>query len=222
MRCRPPLLMLLTITLAGCLPLSVNPLYTGEDDIVFDEGLLGTWDAGGDGGVWHFDADPDHPNHYLLTITDEDDRHALFRATVVQIGDRRFLDFEPMDVNPGPDMNMWFTIHLLPLRSFMRITESEQGYGIAPPDIDAVVELLQKDSSLVAHLWANNQAADNRLVLTADSAALQAFVGEHLDDETYFTDPMPLERVKEDQAPVGPAPSEESENQAGMSQPSFD
>ncbi len=191
-------LMLLLLLAAGCVPLSVYPLYTGEDDIVFNETLLGTWQPEKDAQshAWTFEPQQDDPRRYTLIVKDADGRVGRFIATIVMIDDRWFLDLLPDDVEPALQMNDWYSLHLLALRSFMRIEVVENRLVLTPPDTKKLIKLLHARRKLIPHeLVITNGGKLTRVLFTADPASLQAFVAENLDDPTFFDDHMILMRV---------------------------
>src|SRR6266581_4332910 len=56
--------------LIGCIPTSINPLYTGED-LVFDPALIGVWSSKGDSKeTWAFEKAGD--TEYKLVYTGDD------------------------------------------------------------------------------------------------------------------------------------------------------
>jgi len=98
-------LVVLLVSLVGCLPLdSLNPLYT-DKDVVFDESLLGFWVGpkvqNGEQGVLEFSALKEEGlKGYKLTMYDESKRSGeedtlIFRAHLVNLAGRRFLDLVP-------------------------------------------------------------------------------------------------------------------------------
>ena len=183
--------------LCGCLPLSVHPLHTGEDDIVFDEMLLGTWQEDNDAQEsWQFDPIPDDPQRYLLTVDNGDGRIGRFVATLASVGDRWFLDLLPLAAEPGMDVNEWYAMHLLALRSFLRFERVENALTLATPNIDKLRKLLRDHPEYVEHeLVIGDGGESTRVLFTANSSALASFVRQHLDDETYFADKMVMSRV---------------------------
>ena len=192
---RRTLTVIVMLTLTGCLPLSVNPLYTGDGDIVYDEALLGTWGSGEEGSKerWTFAPHVDDAQRYALAIDDGDGRIGRFNATLVQIGDRRFLDLEPVDAEPEAPMNGWYAAHLLALRSFMRVDLADGQLSLTPLDMEKLLDLLQDQPDLVGFEFVVTDGGEmTRVLFTADSAELQAFVHDHLDDATYFTDATPF------------------------------
>ena len=98
------------LLLTGCVPVdSLNPLYT-DKDLAFDESLLGSWvgpDNGAEGVLEFIAHDQDGSKGYLLVMTDKDKesdsyKKAIYRAHLVKLNDRPFLDVTPQTFETLP------------------------------------------------------------------------------------------------------------------------
>src|SRR6266581_3062484 len=77
----------------GCIPTSINPLYTGQD-LVFDPALLGVWRSEGDSkDTWAFEKTGD--SEYKFVYTDDEGKTGQFEAHLLKLGHTRFLDLFP-------------------------------------------------------------------------------------------------------------------------------
>jgi hypothetical protein len=109
MKVRYLLLLGLATWLIGCTPLdSLNPLYAGDSEIIYDESLTGTWVSAdpNEHGSMEFVGFMEHGKDtgYLIRMFDDanpDNGKPEFEARLVQLGGRRFLDVVPKnwDVN---------------------------------------------------------------------------------------------------------------------------
>ena len=93
----------LAACLIGCTPVdSLNPLYAGDNETIYDEALTGTWvavDPNEHGGM-EIGNVIEHGRNlgYIITTFDNDNSDKSkpeFEARLVQLGGRRFLDVVP-------------------------------------------------------------------------------------------------------------------------------
>jgi len=108
--------------LAGCVQVSLNPLYT-ERDLAFDPALLGTWQGEWRGGIltndtngilttWNF-TKGDGDKEYKLFFTDEEGKTAQFFVRRLKLGEALFLDFLPSDPTTSKQIGASITIATL-------------------------------------------------------------------------------------------------------------
>src|SRR5205809_2041484 len=71
----------------GCIPTSINPLYTGQD-LVFDPALIGVWTGEGDSKeTWTFEKAG--VTEYKFVYTEEDGKTGRFEAHLLKLGSMR-------------------------------------------------------------------------------------------------------------------------------------
>jgi hypothetical protein len=204
MKIRKFLFYSLAALLGGCIPvMSLHPLYT-EKDVVFEEGLLGTWlnDPNNPESFWKFehtekpksdDSSPDE-KAYKLTLCDEEGNKGLFIAHLVKLDDKLFLDaypgespWEPKEPN---EVDLLFNnMFLLPTHTFMKVDSIEPELKMRLTLESKMEELLKENPNAVEHT-----KVEDRLVLTASTKELQAFVLKYADNENLFADEMVLNR----------------------------
>lgn len=101
-------LLALLACLTGCVPVdSLNPLYT-DNDLAFDESLLGSWvgpDKGEEGGLEILARNEGGKKGYLLVMTDRDKDLKVFKKTVyhawlVKLNEHLFLDVVQQSLQP--------------------------------------------------------------------------------------------------------------------------
>ena len=167
---------------------------------------------------WRFEPGQ-QPRRYRAILTDDQDRSARFDAVLLRIGDRRFLDLFPEQGEQ--DMPLASAMHMPPMHSLIRFNRPNRDtFAIAFIDMDAVAQLLKEQPQLIDHAWVRSgewsrQADDAdsdamHLIFTAESAALQRFVTEHLDDETYLGEWYVYQRVAD------PEPEANAESNADV------
>ena len=184
------------ILLGGCVPvMSLHSLYTKED-VVFDEKLLGTWvdDPNNPETTWEFMRIDEPNNAYKLIFSDKDDQKGSFIACLVKLKERFFLDVYPSDPPwepEDPNKLKWpfNTLFLVPVHTFIRIDSLEPQLKMRLTLEDEMEKLLKEDPNAVQHTL-----VEDRLVLTASTKELQAFVLKYADDKRLFADETVLER----------------------------
>ena len=156
----------------GCLVVSMHPLYT-EEDVVFDEALIGTWgDAGGDKEVWTFE--PAEGNAYRMTVDEEGKEPGHFEAHLVKLGEYLFLDLYPEEPE---SVNEFFTSHVIPAHSIWRARLTSDTLGLAPLDFDWITQEIEEGRLDVEH-----EKLKDFLVLTGEPHDLQMLVLKHPHD----------------------------------------
>lgn len=107
--------------------LSIQPLFSGEADVVFEPALLGTWRGSSD----CFTFEQADKNSYRFTVTsreqggDQQPAKSRYRACLVKVGKYLFLDMFPIDMPPARHSHHTRGGHLWPMHSFMLV----QGIG---------------------------------------------------------------------------------------------
>ena len=182
------------VLLGGCVPvLSLQPLYT-ENDVVTEKKLLGVWvdDPNNPKTTWEF-RNIEEPNKaYKLIFTDEEGKKGSFIARVVKLQSRLFLDVYPSELPWGADdpnkmdwpYNSFF---LVPAHTFLRMDSVEPQLKMRLMLESKVKEFLTDNPDIVKHV-----SVGERLVLTAPTKELQAFILKYADNERVFTDEVTL------------------------------
>jgi len=174
----------LVLTVCGCVP-SLHRLYT-DKDVTFEDKLLGRWSQENDDQVWLFDKGDEQS--YRLTVVGEDNKVGRFTAHLVRLKGKLFLDLYP-DSLEDETLLEYYTFHLVPAHTFIRVDQIEPQFKMAVMDPDKVDDLLQKEPGLIKHERLEERG-DERLVLTASTKDLQEFVLKHAD--SVFGDPALL------------------------------
>ncbi|HEW79210.1 MAG TPA: hypothetical protein ENH34_04495 [Phycisphaerales bacterium] len=209
MKIKKLLFYLLATLLGGCIPvMSLHPLYT-DKDLIFEEKLLGTWVDDSNDTTWEFQLvanEPDnasefkHPDKpekaYKLIFSNNDGKtKGLFFTHLVKLENKFFMDvfpsqlpYMPRDPNEGWIYNMYF---LVPVHTFIKIDSIEPQLKMRFTDDDEMEKLLKEDPNAVKY-----ELVNDRLILTASTKELQAFVLKYADDSRVFTDEIVLNRKK--------------------------
>jgi hypothetical protein len=181
---------------SGCIPTSINPLYSGQD-LVFDPALIGVWRGDGDSKeTWAFEKAGD--KEYKFVYTEEDGKTGQFEAHLLKLGNTRFLDFFP-DESDIEEMNRsgFYKVHLLRTHSFLKVTRIEPALQMAPLDLKWLREFLEKNPDAIRH-HKIGEGDDAQIVLTDSTSELRKFVEKHLKTEGAFGEPINLKRNQSD------------------------
>jgi len=103
MKTKKLLFYLLAALLGGCIPvLSLHPLYT-EEDVTFEEKLLGTWvdDPEDPKTTWEFSRAEAKEKAYKLIYSDDEGKKGSFEVHLVKLENRLFLDVFPNQFPSG-------------------------------------------------------------------------------------------------------------------------
>ncbi len=196
MKVKKILFYLLAALLGGCVPvMSLHSLYTKEN-VVFEEKLLGTWvdDPNSPESIWEFKRIDEPKNVYKLIFSDDKGQKGSFVAHLVKLQNSLFLDVFPDEFpcdTEDPNKTDWLynVFFLVPVHIFIKIDSIEPQLKMRLTDDDKMEELLKKDPNAVKHM-----SIEDRLILTASTKELQAFVLEYADDNRLFTDEIVLNR----------------------------
>ena len=204
MKVKKILFYLLAVLLGGCLPvMSLYSLYT-EENVVFEEKLLGIWvdDPNSPETIWEFKRVDEPKNAYKLIFSDNKDRKGSFVAHLVKLQNRLFLDVYPGELPWEPDDPnevkwLYNSFFLIPAHTFIRIDSIEPQLRMRLIN-DEMADLLKEDPNAVEHT-----SIEDRLILTASTKELQAFVLKYAGDRRLFSNEVILNR-RENKKPNTP------------------
>ncbi len=199
----------LAVLLAGCVPVvSLHPLFT-KDTIVFEEKLLGTWaeDSNQPQITWEFAPLEENAAErlpaemreaiqkcYRVNVIDDKGRKGSFAACLVKLQDKLFLDVLP-DQFPSAERDAeqmklaYNAFFFVPVHTFVRVSAIGDQLKIRLTDDEAFKKLLTAQPKAVRF-----DRIDDRPVLTAATADLQAFFAKYADDERLFPSDLTLTR----------------------------
>jgi hypothetical protein len=195
MKVKKLLFYLLAVFMGGCV-LSLHPLYT-ENDLIFEEKLLGTWAEEGSKETWQFKrANSDSNKYYEMICIDKEGKKGRFDAGLGKLNNMMFLNIFPKESELNE--NDFYKFHILPVNSFIKIENIQPTLELRVMNPDNLKEMLENDPNLIKH-----EIVHDRLVLTASTKELQEFLKAHANDEGLFGEPSKMKRVqpKEPNAP---------------------
>lgn len=196
MKIRTVCLLLGALLLAGCWQKSLHPFYQSQD-LVFDDGLLGTWREGEEpkdgeednGDFWRF-ARHD-TGGYRLEIADGDQTNR-YVAQLFELDNVLLLDIVPTER----------TVSTVPAHNLFKVITTERQFALAALNTDWMQDWLRTNPGRLAHFAVvdTDHPEDRKkdeLVLTADTAALQKFLRAHWSETNLFTKPGALRPVSD-------------------------
>ncbi len=168
----------------GCWVYTVQPLAAGDDELIFDKALLGSWwqpEAGCTVTLSRFYEEKMYRLVYAAPSRKtgggcllDAGRSAAFEARMVQLNGTRFMDLYPVDREK--------LHHDLSLHSFYKIKTLGDTLTLVPMDFDWAKAQWQQSK-----LGISAREGDESLVLTGDTEELQKLVAEHSDDDEAFS-----------------------------------
>ncbi|MBI5022140.1 MAG: hypothetical protein HZB59_11955 [Ignavibacteriales bacterium] len=185
----------IVLTLIGCVR-SLYPLFM-EEDLIFNNELLGTWREKDGKSTWIFEKSNDK-NYTLIHFATEhnapDDKvpgdTVRFIAQLGKLGKYIFLD-----IFPGkPDTkvkNDFYDFHLLPVHTISRVWLTNDTLKLSMLDNDWLAKMIDKNAYRIKHARLNDQ-----LILTASTKELQQLVIKYANNTKAFPKPGELHRVK--------------------------
>jgi hypothetical protein len=182
MKIRVAIAILIGTTLAGCIPLSLHPLYT-EEDLVYDAGLEGLW--GEDNDHWLFEKADE--NEYKLTVTSGENPPVVFSAHLVQLKEYTFLDLQASEVSGISDFS---SLMLIPVHAIWQYKRDGDTFRLRTLDYDWMVERVDKKRFWIAH-----EEYEDWFIFTAEPKRLQRFFLNWVGDEDAYGDWEEIERL---------------------------
>jgi len=173
------------LVLVGCVVTSVYPYYTAKD-VVTNPALAGQWAEVGETNVaakhWLFEAGTNQA--YALFVQDGGDR-AEYRAHLFRLKGHQFIDALPLRTDSD----------LIPPHYLLQVTRLDgTDLELSVLNYDWLKELVRARPSAIRHLWIAETPSSSRLVLTANTAELQAFVLKHRANTNAFTPAFAMRR----------------------------
>jgi hypothetical protein len=169
---------------AGCIP-TLHPVYTGED-IVFDELLVGSWQADDGSTRWQFTRGSGKA--YRLVLTDRSGKTGEFESHLTRFEGLTYLDLCPTD--KGISGNDVYKAYLLPLHTFFRVDRLDKGeLQMSSVDGRWLEQKLVENPEVLSH-----ERIKGGFLVTATSEDLQAFLKQHQDTAGAFSKVSVLKR----------------------------
>lgn len=186
------LLSALTLLACGCVP-SLHALYT-EKEIVFDKTLLGTWKQDNGNSTWTFSKAKEKSNQYevIVELKERDEQGKLkmkqsrLVGTLVKLEGKLYLDLYPGKLKSGQfdETGSLYAYHLIPAHTFAKISFDKTDLTIQMMKPDWIEKHLKANPDSIRHTTLS--IPHRRVVLTAPTKDLQAFVRKHRNTQDAF------------------------------------
>jgi hypothetical protein len=193
---------LLLVLAASCIP-SLYPLYTGKD-LVTDDRLVGTWDAGKNSkwiverfdynpqkGPWYSDwTSPAKQKSYRLTVLEKhggDTLKAEFVMHMLVLDGKYFLNYFPADYTLEHDFLSW---HMIEANNFSRIRVTQDSLVLNFFDPSYLEEMIDRNRIRIAHI-----RYDSGILITAPTRDLQQFIIKYGQEPGFLLDPDIMKRI---------------------------
>jgi hypothetical protein len=168
--------------LVACVP-SVNPFYTAKD-VVTDPRLAGTWVEAGKkdkATTWTFATATNKA--YAVTLKDDEGKSGKFEGHLFKLGKELFLDLTPTEFKFDDQQAGLVGCAVIPGHLLFRVKLEDSKFFLAVCKPDWTQQFLEKNPAAIAH-----RVMDGGVILTAETAALQKFVRQHLGKDELFGD----------------------------------
>ncbi len=155
------------VMLAGCIPLSLNPIYT-DDVLVNDPRLEGVW---GEDASESWTIAPAEDRAYTFTVRD-DEEISEYTGRLIRLKDDYFLDLEVKSIPGYPDDLL--TMQLVPAHTFFKVVFTDTGVRLDMLNMDWLTE--RCDRGRMRAPYARVEAFDNAPVFTGSPKRMQRFL----------------------------------------------
>jgi hypothetical protein len=173
--------------LAGCVVSSVSPFYD-EKEVIFEPNLVGEWTNDHDPAeTWKFAKEGE--KRYAVRYTNSEKVTNDLEGCLFKLESHLLLDLFAKDKADN--------LTIIPAHILMKASLDGAALKLSTLDYEWLDKLLQKNPSALRHhrIRTGPGADDYRLVLTADTAELQAFLVKNF-GTIQWTDLDPLKRMK--------------------------
>jgi len=162
---------IIALSMWGCVPVSLNPLYS-DKDVIFESGLVGTWYDKEDNESIAFQKSGE--NSYDVCFIEDGERGGKFEVHLLRLGEFLFLDFYPGEPDIEDEFYKW---HLMPMHSFFRVSIERDNLRLAMFNLDWLSDMIEQKKVDIKH-----ELSDDRVILTAPTQELQEFVLKYIDE----------------------------------------
>lgn len=180
--------------LSACVP-SVNPFYT-DKDLITDPRLAGTWVETGKkerAVLWNFE--PATNNVCAVSLKDEDGKAGKFEGHLFKLDKETFLDLTPTECHFDDKQAGLVNCAVIPGHLLVRVNLETEKLSLAFCNPDWTKKFLKENPAALAH-----RMMDEEVILTAETAALQKFVLQHLGKDELFGNFDDYQRVVQNPA----------------------
>ncbi|MHC4215976.1 MAG: hypothetical protein ACYSWP_21710 [Planctomycetota bacterium] len=201
MRAKKMMFYLVAVLLGGCVPvMSLNPLYE-QENIIFDQKLVGVWmdDVNDPEIIWDFNRPDPNKNEYRLFYASEEGKQGIFKVHLVKLKEQLFLDVFPDSFPSGrgnnDDLKLEYNVFFFtPTHTFVKVNSLAPRLNIQITNSEELEKLLEDDPNAIEYV----EVESGWLVLTSSTKEIQSFVLKYADDKRLFGDEVKLIRTEID------------------------
>jgi hypothetical protein len=158
-------LIFIATILQACVP-SINPLYH-EEDLVFEEFLLGEWKSGSE--IWTFHS----TDQKRYTLDHFDGSYSgSYTAHLVKLQGKYYLDITAKEIDA---CNYLQKLTAFDVHTFARLDYDGKTVDIRFMSYEKLDEGLERETLQIDHI----RNSENEVLLTASPSTLQSFVVKH-------------------------------------------
>jgi len=170
----------------GCVR-SMQPILA-DDQVLLNNDIVGNWvtDKGDETVV--VSAPQGDDKVYKVLYTDKDGKKGAFLCRLGKVGDLLLAELHPDE--PAPDATPVYKAHVLSVYSFLLLQQTKPNLVVSVMSQDWLDKYLKDHSG---ELQTIQWDKDNRIV-TASTAAFQAFLLKHVKDDKAMGDPSTFVR----------------------------
>ncbi len=181
--------LVLTSLLAGCIPVgTIHPLFT-EKEVVFDPGILGTWNSQDDeDGHWTVSQAGNQAYQFTFTAATEDSS-LTYDVRLVRLRNLLFVDGLLREVRDKGEDGL--AIGTVPAHIFGRIYIEGDNLRLAMLDDEWLKKAIAENRVKIGH-----ETMGDTIVLTASTAELQQFALKYAENKDAFAVDLKLARRK--------------------------
>jgi tetratricopeptide (TPR) repeat protein len=180
----------------GCIP-SVNPIYT-DDDIVFDEDLVGVWEAVEEYDEYDWitlDFDEFSKTSYELGTTGDEGTGGVYSVHLVRIGGSMFLDLFPDELDVTEEQEevlesiaeAYYLFHFRPLHTFLKLEKSGDSLVVSMIDPDWLEKYIEENPEEVRHGFIDGNNSIGSFIFTDTTENMQKFLNKHINTVGAFS-----------------------------------
>jgi len=186
-------IVLLALSMQGCIVISVHPFYR-KKDLVYRKELEGTW-IDKEHNTWRIHGNPFEDKSYELHLA-KDGREVELIGHLFYINDDLFLDMIPISDNT-PEVTV-FDLHMIPMHSLARVTRLDNNeVTIKWFNEEWLRKMFTENRIKISHELMMNpdkkSDGDGMYLLTASTEELQGFIKKYGRSEEAYDDDLGLE-----------------------------
>jgi hypothetical protein len=172
------------LLLTGCVVTSVYPWYNPKD-VVFEPALVGTWVEANTTNAPKENVRFERAEGDGYTMTINGEKSVVHDAHLFKLKGQLYLDYTPREGHED----------FIPPHYLLKVDRVAPTFQLRGLNHQWLAELVRTNTTAIRHVIVGSKSGDSknsRVVLTADTAELQAFLRKHVADTNVFDEPTVL------------------------------